>query len=188
MGLSSRRDRRPFTQLSTLKSSQEVHVHIRKAAWRNVISALALVTFALPLATAPLAQSVSAQSVSNPNPLFNPPSIATVGQLTPGPVAFNPIGTNHTVTFTCNNAAPATGTTSSGLGAGCFGVTASVQNSTTGDAATFVSGTCAGVTATVTSSTITCATTTPLLAASCPVVAGIAATGALNASGNLCTY
>jgi len=63
MGLSSRRDRRPFTQLSTLKCSQEVHVHIRKAAWRNVISALALVTFALPLATAPLAQSASAQSV-----------------------------------------------------------------------------------------------------------------------------
>ena len=58
-------------------------MHIRKAAWRNVISALALVTFALPLATAPLAQTVSAQSVGNPNPLFNPPSIATVGQLIP---------------------------------------------------------------------------------------------------------
>src|SRR5579859_2531846 len=129
MGLSSRRDRRPFTQLSTLKCSQEVHVHIRKAAWRNVISALALVTFALPLATAPLAQSVSAQSVGNPNPLFNPPSIASVGQLNPGPVAFNPIGTNHTVTFTCNNADIGTAGTMSAA-AGCYGVTSSVQNST----------------------------------------------------------
>lgn len=167
-------------------------MHIRKAAWRNVISALALVTFALPLATAPLAQSVSAQSVGNPNPLFNPPSIASVGSLAPGPVAFNPIGTNHTVTFTCSDTIPTGGTTAFETSAGCFGVTASVQNSTTGDAATFISGTCAGNTAYVNSSVINCQTTNNnagLLPARCfSTITGIAATGTLNAAGNLCTY
>src|SRR5579859_3683394 len=148
MGLSSRRDRRPFTQLSTLKCSQEVHVHIRKAAWRNVISALALVTFALPLATAPLAQTVSAQSVGNPTPLFNPPTIAGVANTTNGgaglnaPVAFNPIGTNHTVTFTCTQQPLAAGAGTLAATAGCYGVTASLSNSTTGDAATIAAATC----------------------------------------------
>jgi hypothetical protein len=190
MGLSSRRDRRPFTQLSTLKCSQEVHVHIRKAAWRNVISALALVTFALPLATAPLAQSVSAQSVGNPNPLFNPPSIAGVGQLNPGPVAFNPIGTNHTVTFTCNNVIT-NGTFGAVLQSEspngvCFGVTASVQNSTTGDASVFTAGTCSGATGYVNSAVINCQT--PLFPASCGGISGIGASGTLNAALNACTY
>src|SRR5438270_12646203 len=105
MGLSSRRDRRPLGSCLLSNRSQEVQVHLRKAAWRNLLSAVALVTFALPLATAPLAQTASAQSVGNPNPLFNPPNIANVGSTINGgaglnaPAAFNPIGTNHTVTF-----------------------------------------------------------------------------------------
>ena len=100
-------------------------------------------------------------------------------------MAFNPIGTNHTVTFTCNNAAidPTAGTTSAA--AGCYAVTASVQNSTTGDAATFISGDCQDNAAFVTTATIQCDRT--LTNATCAAVAGIAGTPALNGAGNTCT-
>ncbi|HEX6506653.1 MAG TPA: hypothetical protein VF221_03385, partial [Chloroflexota bacterium] len=162
-------------------------MHLRKAAWRNVLVALALVTFALPLAT-PLAQTASAQSV-NPNPLFNPPNIAGVASTVNGnagvnaAAAFNPIGTNHTVTFVCNNAAPAAsvGTFAAGVVAGCYSVTASVQNSTTGDAGTIAAATCRNFTADISTATVQCFFIPP---STCPTsVTNIAATPTLDASG-----
>jgi hypothetical protein len=96
--------------------------------------------------------------------LYNPPSISGVASTINGnaglnaAAAFNPLGTNHTVTFACENTFPAagTGTLATGIAPGCYGVTASVQNSTTGDAATFISASCANNSVSITSSTVQC--------------------------------
>ncbi len=73
--------------------------------------------------------------------------------------AFNPLGVQHTVTFTCENSAQSltfsTGTQPA-LPAGCYNVTASVEDSTTGNASTFDAATCANVRVPITSATINC--------------------------------
>lgn len=137
-------NRRPMSQATSpleidySQRPQEDHVHIHKRLWRNVISAAAIVAFALPLTT-PLATNVGAQPAGTTSNTTS--SIAGAGFVTPA-AAFNPIGTDHTVTFTCTGAGTGATTTVVGTNAGCFDVTASANNITTGAAANVLSGSC----------------------------------------------
>jgi hypothetical protein len=167
-------------------------VHVLGRAWRNIVLALALATFALPLATAvPGATPASAQT----NPQAVAPSSIAIGggpcvaftsascYVTANPgLAFNIVGTTHTVRFTCGSAvgpAPAgapinTGAPAStdlsggranaaappagpGLVPGCYNVSASVTDETTGTASTFTYARCGNNATTLTGSTINCA-------------------------------
>jgi hypothetical protein len=117
--------------------------------------------------------------------------------------AFNPIGTQHTVTFTCGNSAgllnfPASGTQAA-LPAGCYDVTAALVDISTGSAATFDSATCGGVGVPVITSSVNCASAHnpicsigfassggPCQASACPTgftFSGTACQGPPNASG-----
>lgn len=120
-------------------------MHVPQRAWRSVI-ALALVAFALPLAstTSQLAQAQTAG--------FPPDTIGNVAAVAPA-VAFNPIGTEHTVTFTCGALA---GVGTAALAPGCYDVTATATDITTGSAATITSATCGGVAAGSGSGTVDC--------------------------------
>src|SRR5205085_433767 len=84
-------------RMNEVTKSQEVQVHTIRALLGRLIPALALITLALPLATSPLATPAAAQI--SPTPPF---SVAGVGSVAPGE-AFNPLGTSHTVTFTCSS-------------------------------------------------------------------------------------
>lgn len=152
-------------------------MQLHKRAWR-IISVAALVTFALPTASLSLATPANAQTAP-----LSPSSISTaaggaIAAATPGPVAFNPIGIQHTETFTCgagltpsstNAGFPGTSTSPVGPGSigftgptvnlvpGCYNVTASVSDITQGTSATFTSATCGNQVATVTTATVNCA-------------------------------
>jgi hypothetical protein len=75
--------------------------------------------------------------------------------------AFNPIGSQHTVTFTCGNSAGLLGFgapgTQAAIPAGCYNLQASLVDITTGNAATFDSVTCANVRVQLSASTANCA-------------------------------
>jgi len=178
-------------------------VQLHKRAWR-LISVAALVTFALPAATLSLATPANAQTA----PLA-PSTISTAGggliaSATPGPVAFNPIGIQHTETFTCGSGLTPSSTTPGFPGSptspvgpgsvgfpgttvnlvpGCYNVTAAVTDETQGTASAFTSATCGNQVATVTTGTVNCASyASPI----CPV--GQTATPASAAPGfNFCT-
>jgi hypothetical protein len=128
-----------------------VHVHAR--AWRNILGALALVALALP-ATSQLASTPAHAQAAAP-----PASIAGAGTATPA-VAFNPIGSPHTTTFTCTSTAAGGFPGGAGPGAatpGCWDLTASVSDATSGGSAALTSGQCGGSSADVTTATLNCA-------------------------------
>src|SRR5579884_1911320 len=116
----------PPTSTTLNERSQEVQVHLHKVAWRHILSAVALVTFALPLA-APLATTANAQVGDTGTP--PPSSIGTIVSAAPA-IAFNPIGSSHTVLFTCGpgtasltGSTPLTGTGATGSNPpGCWNV------------------------------------------------------------------
>lgn len=132
-----------------------MHLHAR--ALRNVIGALALVAFALP-AAALTATPAGAQGAPPP---------ASVGGGTASPaIAFNAIGYPHTVTFTCASTAAGAGAAGGAL-PGCYQVTGTVTDATTGTASTFVSGQCGNSAADTSTATLNCSTyTSPLI--NCP--------------------
>ena len=142
---------------------------------RHLVVILTLLGFALPLA-ASSALPVGAQTTGYP-----PDTIAGVASVTP-PVAFNPIGTEHTVTFTCGALAGLTGATGSalaGTGAGCYNVQASVTDITTGSAATITSSTCGGTAAGSGGGSVDCST---VFSPICPTGMNAATTRALGAA------
>jgi len=181
-------------------------VHVRKGAWRHLLAAAALVTFALPLAT-PLATPASAQQGTPTEVPLRPHSIATTGGIclknnplakTPArlqpncyvssdpDLAFNIIGTSHTVTFTCGEAvgpaAPGAplndrptaptdlsggrANAAAGIIPGCYNVSASVTDETQGTASNFTAARCGRNGTTLQGSTVNCAAyASPL----CPV-------------------
>src|SRR5438270_13793719 len=116
---------------ATLNYSQEVHVHVRNRAWRNILLALALVALALPLALSQTATPASAQTVP-PSAITDVGCVATPALIasctttppTGVPVVFNTLGTEHTATFECLHID------------GCGDVTASVSVASFGAAAT----------------------------------------------------
>lgn len=126
-------------------------MHVRKRALR-LLSAVALVTFALPLAVNG-SPPVSAQTTAT-QPAA---SIADVASVAP-PVAINPIGTEHTVTFTCGaqSFASTTATGTAFVAPGCYNVQASVTDITSGAATAFDSAICGGVAAPSGSGTVNC--------------------------------
>jgi len=156
-------------------------VHLHNRAWRNVLCAIALVTFALPLAT-PLATPTQAQTATpaaipagcTPTPIGSTAgSSACKVAATPnaGPAIFNPIGISHTVTFTCDAdifteglIGPGGTTAAAAVAPGCYNVSASAQDITTGSAVSIQSATCGGTAVTTAADgTANCAGTfTPL--------------------------
>src|SRR5947209_2436883 len=170
-------------------SSQEVRVHVRKGLLRNALFAVALVTLALPAM-----QLTSSVTPTHAQTAFPPSSISTTGgtcvsrtataptlaatcyvEATPG-LAFNALGTTHTVTFTCGGgvgynpafatapraAAPTDLSGGAGNAAatvipGCYNVSASISDETGGGGATFTSATCGDNATTLTGSTVNCA-------------------------------
>jgi len=137
-------------------------VHLHRGALRHVIAAIALVGLALPAAS--LASTPSAHAASAPTH-----SIAVGGGTCVSPtdascyvssdpaIAFNLIGNPHTVTFTCGAATAPPGLTyPGGILPGCYDVTASVTDETSGAATTFTSATCGGVVAPINGSSVNC--------------------------------
>lgn len=132
---------------------------------------------------------------------LTPDCIASIGPAE----AFNPLGAQHTVTFTCGNSAallsfPSSGSTAA-LPAGCYDVQASLVDITNGSGATFDSATCANVRVPVITSTVNCSPVQnpicsigfssvsggPCHAATCPVgyvLSGTACQGPPDANGN----
>lgn len=101
---------------------------------------------------------ISGSGLASPNePALTPDCVASISPSE----AFNPIGTQHTVTFTCGNSAgllsfPTSGTQAA-LPAGCYDVKASLIDITTGNAATFDSASCGNIRIAITTSTVNCA-------------------------------
>jgi hypothetical protein len=160
-------------------------VHLHKKAVRNLVAAAALVTLALPLSAPIAATTTHAQGnqlgpavVGNSSCTSNT-SLSTANTTTAAgftnsscyvgaglgptllPVRFNPIGVPDTATFVCD----ALTNTLVGFGgtvavptvpSGCYDVTASVTDSTTGSAAAITSGTCGNQPADVNGSAINC--------------------------------
>jgi hypothetical protein len=166
-------------------SQEEVGLHGRKRIFRHLLVAMTLIAFALPLAATQVATPAHAQG---PSPLA-PGSIARGGGVCASPatdpncyvdatpdLAFNLIGTTHTVLFTCGLATgtdqtggytPAGGPGTAGVSVvpGCYDVTASVLDETTGSAATFTFARCGHNSATLAGSTVNCA---PYASPLCP--------------------
>src|SRR5579884_2724311 len=94
---------------------------------------------ALPAATITGTSGVHAQTPPSPGP----GNIAGVGYVSPA-IAFNTLGSNHTVTFVCTNAT------------GCSGVVLTAANASLGTSTPFTQGTCAGAPVTPTGSTVAC--------------------------------
>lgn len=176
-------------------------MHLHKGAVRNTLFAIALVTFALPLAT-PLATPTQAQTAGvatigaagcTPTPIGSTPGsggttpckVGVTPNAPPGtsnPLMFNALGVPHFVTFTCDADILAEGlvglggtTGSATVAPGCYNVTASVQDITSGSAAAIESATCGGVAATPTGGTVSCA---PVSNPICPVTTSPTGTGA----------
>ncbi len=199
-------------------------MHVLKGAWR-ILFCLALVTFAL-LAATPLTTPTATQA-QTPATTIGPNSISRTGgacvsntdpacyvSVNPA-LAFNVVGTSHTVAFTCGAAvgpAPAaldatgapipgvpttnnTGATGAlptdlsggtanaaappvgpGLVPGCYDVTASVTDESTGSATAFTYAQCGSSAATINGSSVNCASyASPL----CPIGATtVSGTGA----------
>ena len=87
---------------------------------------------------------------------FTPDCVASISPQE----AFNPIGTQHKVTFTCGNSAgllsfPTSGTQAA-IPAGCYDVKAALVDITTGNAASFNSATCGNIGVASTTSTVDC--------------------------------
>ncbi|MDQ2742826.1 MAG: hypothetical protein M3Z66_11110, partial [Chloroflexota bacterium] len=175
-------------------------MQLHKRAWR-IISVAALVTFALPAATLSLATPANAQTAPLAPDTINTAGGGLIASALPG-VAFNPIGIQHTVTFTCGSGLTPTsstpgfsGTTASpvisgstgfpatvSLLPGCYNVTAAITDETQGTASAFTSATCGNQVATVTTATVNCASyASPI----CPV--GQSATAPATSSFNSCT-
>lgn len=101
---------------------------------------------------------VSGSGLTSTNqPALTPDCVASISPQE----AFNPIGAQHSVTFTCGNSAgllnfPGSGTQAA-LPAGCYDVRATLIDITTGNAATFDSATCANVGVPIVTSSVDCA-------------------------------
>jgi hypothetical protein len=159
-------------------------VHVRFGVIRNFLAAIALVVFALPLAAPLTSTATHAQAPVQPVSSINTTTggacttVATAINdtcyVSASPaLAFNLVGAPHTVTFTCesgvgpsvgNPRAPAdadlsggTANAAAGVVPGCYDVTASVTDETTGAASTFSSARCGYNAATVSSATVNCA-------------------------------
>ncbi|MBV9122532.1 MAG: hypothetical protein JO112_04175, partial [Planctomycetes bacterium] len=168
-------------------------MHLQRKAWRNILCAAALVAFALqvttPLGTPTTVQAAQPAQTAPPNDQQAQPSAvpsncvsstqlaeaAPAGTTAAGIgncyvaadpfVAFNLIGQEHTVTFTCdalvanlyglNGTAPGTvpGPTTP---PGCYNVQATATDITTGSPATIVSATCGNNAAGVTAGAVDC--------------------------------
>jgi hypothetical protein len=85
-------------------------VQLHKRAWR-IISVAALVTFALPATTLSLATPANAQTAPLAPSTISTAAGGLIASATPGPVAFNPIGIQHTETFTCGSGLTPTSST-----------------------------------------------------------------------------
>jgi hypothetical protein len=171
-------------------------VHVRKGLLRNALFAVALVTLALPAT-----QLTSSVTPTHAQTAFTQSSYNTIGgtctsataancyvSATPG-LAFNVLGTTHTVTFTCGaavgpaptptaavaiNQRPKAATDLSGGAAnagngvvpGCYNLSASVSDESGGAGATINAARCGDNAATLSGSTVNCAAyASPL----CPV-------------------
>lgn len=182
-------------------------MHVHRKAWRNVtnvVCAAALVTFAaLPLSI-PLATPTSAQTTGSPSavvPAGCTPSTTTSfgtciadAHLSNGAaVAFNPVGVEDTATFVCDrgvatSALTGTGTTgAAALTPGCYDVTATVSDATTGSTAPIVAATCNNVAAAPSGGNVDCSgVASPI----CPVTTaptGVTATPCATAVGTSVT-
>jgi len=126
-------------------------VHVLARVWR-LITMLALVTFALPLASLVSPTGAHAQALPGSR-LLNSNSVG-VAAVSPA-VAFNPIGTDHTVTFQCGTLT-GNNSSSSNLPDGCYNVQISATDITTGSGINITQATCGGVALGATASTVDC--------------------------------
>ncbi|HZU14065.1 MAG TPA: hypothetical protein VFB58_14590 [Chloroflexota bacterium] len=140
-------------------------MHKAPGALRSILLAFVLVMLALPAATITGTSGVHAQTPPSPGP----GNIAGVGYVSPA-IAFNTLGSNHTVTFVCTNAT------------GCSGVVLTAANASLGTSTPFTQGTCAGAPVTPTGSTVACPAGTVLTPSGgvVPAPAASTATGTIN--------